>query len=161
MIVGIIYIIVCVANGYIYIGSTEQTLLQRWSKHKYASTTVKYWNLPMYQDMRLYGEDAFSYRAIEIAQFENVAALKRQEGKVTQRYKNMGYNVYNKNIAGRTRAETIRAYKEKNRHILLAPTLCNVSNCTITKKNLLRHLRSPKHRVNLLAAWPAAPAVEA
>ena len=84
MIVGTIYIIVCVANGYIYIGSTEQTLEQRWSKHKYASTTDKYRNLPMYQDMRLYGYDAFSYRAMEIAQFENVTALKRQEGTVTK-----------------------------------------------------------------------------
>ena len=70
----------------------------------------------------------------------------------------MGFNVYNKQIAGRTRAETIRAYEEKNRHKILAPTLCNVCNCSITKKNLLRHLRSPKHRVNLLAAWPAVEA---
>ena len=115
----------------------------------------------MYQDMRLYGEDAFSYRAIEMAEFENVAALKRQEGKVTQRYKNMGYNVYNKQIAGRTPAESKRAYARQNKEKIYAPKLCNVCNCNITKINFSRHMKTPKHRLNLLATWPAAPAVEA
>ena len=87
-----IYKITNTITGDFYIGSSKD-VKRRWKDHKCKSTWNNNPNNPMYQDMRKYGTDKFSFQVIAEVEVEQ---LKEMEQQFIERLKPT-YNNYNAN----------------------------------------------------------------
>lgn len=89
---GIIYKIMCLVNGKIYIGQTTQNLNDRWGNHKCDSKNPRY---PINYAIKKYGIKNFSIEQIDVA--ENLEELNKLEGFWIKHYNSSinenGYNV--------------------------------------------------------------------
>ena len=98
-----IYTIRCRTDkNLIYVGSTTQTLSQRWTDHikNCNYNNGKAYNRPIYKSMREVGQDQFYIDLFEDYPCERKEQLNKKEGEIIRE---MG--TLNKNIAGRTRQQ--------------------------------------------------------
>ena len=121
---GKIYTIRCKDDlSLIYVGSTVQTLSQRWTDHKSRcyNEDDKSYNILLYKTMREVGQDTFYIELYKDYPCERKEQLNKKEGEIIREIGNL-----NKNIAGRTDQEyrddnkekkkiTDKLYREKNR----------------------------------------------
>ena len=100
-------------DSLIYVGSTIQTLYQRWSMHKAACLHLKY-QTPFYKKMREYDINDWYIALYEDIECENKEQLLKREGEVI---KEIG--TLNKGIAGNSDTEynkqTRKELYEKNK----------------------------------------------
>ncbi len=94
----------------IYVGSTTQTLSQRWTDHKRRSNTPsnKSYNTHIYQIMREKGVDSFYIELLEEFPCENKEQLCKQEGIYIRQI-----GILNLMMTGRTKKEYREDNKEK------------------------------------------------
>ncbi len=142
-------------NNDIYIGSTCDTLIKRFSHHKNNSKIECNKNLLLYRLTNEIGFDRFRIDLIEDYPCEDKQALRLREG-----YWIRQIGTLNKLIAGRTKQEYCEDNKNKkaiydkehyedNKAILNKKIICECGGCyTTTHKS--RHLKTKKH-LSLLA----------
>ena len=96
-------------NDDIYIGSTCNSLVRRYSQHKAFSNQEKYQHRPLYKLINDIGFDRFRIQLIENYPCEDKYMLKQKEGEYTREL-----GTLNKRIAGRTTLEFMQTpeYKE-------------------------------------------------
>ncbi len=96
----------------IYVGSTTQTLSQRWNDHKTATAnpnTRKY-NTNFYRTIREKGVDTFYMELYEEYPCQNKQQLEKREGEIIRQI-----GTLNKQITGRTKKEYYLEHKEENK----------------------------------------------
>ena len=106
---GKIYKITNDFNDEIYIGSTCDTLVKRFSIHKVAINIIEKQDRPLYKLMREIGTDRFIIYLIEDFPCNNKYELERQEGFWQKHYKSS----LNMVIAGQTKTEYREEHREK------------------------------------------------
>jgi hypothetical protein len=108
-----IYLIKCrLDNNLIYVGSTIQTLKQRWNEHKtrYKIESDKEYNKLLYIKMREIGIENFYIELYEIFNYDCKPQLRHKEGEII---KNIGS--LNMCIAGRKKEDYDKEYNEKHK----------------------------------------------
>ena len=109
-----IYLIKCrLDNNLIYVGSTIQTLKQRWNEHKtrYKIESDKEYNKLLYIKMREIGIENFYIELYKIFNCDCKTHLRQKEGEII---KNIGS--LNICIAGRKIKDYNKEYKDKNKN---------------------------------------------
>jgi hypothetical protein len=141
---GKIYKIVCNVTGLVYYGSTTLSLNRRLSIHK--SDYKQYLN----------GNTNYktSFKILETGDYnihlvEDYKCLNKKQLESIERVYIEGYPCINKNVAGRTRKEINKAYREKNKHKLNEMFECECGG-KFTYSSKARHMRSIKHQKYLL-----------
>ena len=170
---GKIYKITNDYNDDVYVGSTCDTLVKRFSTHKRQINSSLKMNRPLYTLMREIGFDRFRIELIENYQCEDKYQLRQREG-----YYIRELGTLNMRIAGRTNTEYQQEHKEyyqnikkksaekyseenvirkklwyeTNKEKLLKESseiiIC-ACGCELAKGALLRHQKTKKH-INLL-----------
>ncbi len=105
---GKIYKITNDYNDDVYVGSTCDTLVKRFSSHKSHINCVRVVNIPLYVLMREIGTDRFRIELIENYPCEDKYQLRQREGYFIRQFGNL-----NRQIAGRTKKENKEDNKEK------------------------------------------------
>ena len=108
---GKIYTIRCnIDQNLIYVGSTTQTISQRWTDHKKNSQNpnTRDYNMKVYQAMREKGIDNFYVELYEDYPCENRAQLGKREGELIREI-----GTLNKQITGRTVVEYTNELENK------------------------------------------------
>ena len=106
---GKIYKIANDFNDEIYIGSTCDTIVKRFSIHKVAINMPEKQDRPLYKMMREIGTDRFVIYLIEDFPCNNKYELERQEGFWQKHYKSS----LNMKIAGQTKKEYRKEHRDK------------------------------------------------
>ena len=60
-----IYKITNLINGKLYIGKTSNSIKERWREHRNSINTANSWDRSIYQAIRKYGKENFSWEIIE------------------------------------------------------------------------------------------------
>jgi hypothetical protein len=94
----------------IYVGSTSQTLSQRWTDHKKIINNSKKNHICLYQKINELGVDKYYIELYEECPSENKAQLHKREGEIMRLI-----GTLNHRIAGRTKKEN---YQENQEHHL-------------------------------------------
>ena len=102
-----IYKIINDVNNEIYIGSTCNTLIKRFSSHKSDSKKEKFINRPLYKLINEIGFERFRIELIEDYPCENKYQLSQREGKYIKEIGTLNYN-----IPGRTVSEYYKVYRQ-------------------------------------------------
>ena len=97
-------------NNDIYIGSTCDTIVRRFSCHKCDARREKYKNRPLYKLMNELGSDRFRIQLICDYPCEDKYQLRQKEGEYIRQI-----GTLNKNIAGRTDEQYDQETKDKKR----------------------------------------------
>lgn len=97
----IVYLIECLIDGKKYVGKTTQTLVARWREHKTEARICRKMT-PLYEAMRLHGEDAFTIRILGECAYQ--ARLNRMERRFVREFDtlNNGYNAAAAGSGGKT-----------------------------------------------------------
>ncbi len=108
---GKIYTIRCMDDPtLIYVGSTVQTLSQRWTDHKKYAKNPKKNNVNLYKTMNDKGSDMFYIELYNNCPCDNKEELIKEEGKIIREI-----GTLNMRIAGRTDKEYCDDNKEKKK----------------------------------------------
>jgi len=105
---GKIYKITNCIDNEVYIGSTTQSLVKRFSWHKNRITNERFKNTKVYKHINDLGFDKFCISLIEDYPCTNKTELRRREGELIREH-----GTLNTDIAGRTREEWNEENKEK------------------------------------------------
>jgi hypothetical protein len=106
---GKIYTIRCYNDtSLIYIGSTTQTLSQRWTDHKKNCSVEKYQNVLLYKKLNELGKDNFYIELYDEYPCENKIELEKKEGEITRQI-----GTLNQRVAGRSHEEYLKEEKDK------------------------------------------------
>lgn len=160
---GKIYVIRNHINDKVYVGSTTQALSKRFSKHKGDHKSKKTYEYPIYKAMREIGVENFYIELVENYPCKNIDQLNAREGYHIRQYDSFK-NGYNGKIEGRTDQECKKEWYQRNRETIILKTrqyrtdnkdkineqrnqkiVCECGSVS-TKRNLLRHKKSPKHQ---------------
>ena len=127
----------------VYIGSTINSLNDRFSKHKYdykrwlksQMNKITSFDLLQYEDVKI--------ELIKEFPCETKKELEKEEGEII-----LDNNCVNKHVAGRTKKESDRIYRHKNKEkikeMMNEKFTCDCGG-NYTYKNKLRHFKSKKH----------------
>ena len=108
-----IYTIRCITDeNLIYVGSTTQTLSQRWTDHKQHSTHANKQNRALYKKINEIGFDKFYIELYLEYPCTNKSQLQQKEGEITRKIGNM-----NMVIAGNTIGKTKQEYSNEYQQI--------------------------------------------
>ncbi len=106
---GKIYTIRCFNDtSLVYVGSTTQTLSQRWTDHKKNCSVEKYQNVCLYKKMNELGKDNFYIELYDEYPSEDKNQLEKKEGEIARQI-----GTLNQRIAGRNHEEYLKEEKEK------------------------------------------------
>lgn len=100
----IIYEIYCIPTNTYYIGQTVKTLTERISEH--FSDAKRGRSQPLYEDMRKYNREMFTYRILET--IEDKDKLDSLERFYIRKYLDEGRQLYNREIGGRKGCKLIK-----------------------------------------------------
>jgi hypothetical protein len=110
---GRIYIIRNTKNDKVYVGSTTQSLSQRFSVHKSSTTNPKKLNYSLYEAMREIGIEHFNIELIEVYPSDSKEELHSREGYWIRHFQSFNDNHgFNCKIAGRSHKEYCEENKE-------------------------------------------------
>ena len=110
---GKIYKITNDYNEDVYVGSTCDTLVKRFSAHKRSSYNEKTKHRPLYTLINEIGFDRFRIQLIEDCPCEDLYQLRQKEGEYIRKL-----GTLNKLIAGRETKEYSKEYRHDNKEIL-------------------------------------------
>ncbi len=158
---GKIYKITNDFNDDVYVGSTCDTLIKRFSSHKQSRKDKTKYHKPLYKLMNEIGFERFRIDLIEDCPCDDKYQLRQREGYFIRQF-----GTLNIEIAGRTikeweneNKEHKREYRKQNqehiqeikhinyenkKHLLLEKVVCECG-CSVNVSNLLRHQRTKKH----------------
>ena len=108
-----------------YIGSTTQSLSKRMGKHRIDMKSSIKCNRLLYKHMLEHGTEQFYIELVENCPCHSVEELRKREGELIRLY-----GTLNKAVAGRTREETNKAYRDSHTDQI------NLYNETIKEKRL-------------------------
>jgi group I intron endonuclease len=97
-------------NDDVYVGSTCNTLVKRFSQHKCHAPRAEYGDRSLYKLMNQIGDTRFRIELIEDYPCEDKYQLRQREGHFTRLF-----GTLNMNIPGRPKKETDKEYQEKNK----------------------------------------------
>ena len=145
---GKIYKLVCESTGLIYIGSTIQSLNDRLRGHKNDYICFKKGTNKRYcYSYKVLENNNYKIELIKNYPCESKKELEREEGKYQQII-----TCCNKLVAGRTKIEYMKEYREKNKDRIKEQKkeynkikINCICNSIIRKSELKRHKRSKKH----------------
>ena len=107
-----IYTIRCKTDeNLIYVGSTTQTLSQRWTDHKQHSTHVNKQNRELYKKINEIGFDNFYIELFLEYPCANKSQLQQKEGEITREIGNMNMVIAG-NTIGKTKQEYANEYQQ-------------------------------------------------
>lgn len=129
---GIIYSVSSPSLNKIYIGSTF-----KYGRRKAVHRQEKYNRCTSSEIIK---QDDYEFNIIERYQCESKKQLLRREGTHQLNY-NGGYDLVNKMIAGRTRAE----YREHRKNFINEKFVCDKCGGKYTRTNHSHHIKSKKH----------------
>ena len=110
-----IYTIRCKTDeNLIYVGSTTQTLSQRWTDHKYHFTHVNKQNRVLYKKINEIGFDNFYIELFLEYPCANKSQLQQKEGEITRKIGNMNMVIAG-NTIGKTKQEYITEYQHTDK----------------------------------------------
>ena len=138
---GKIYKIVSKLTDKIYIGSTRQTLEDRFRRHKCEYTAYLKSNIGSTTSIELLKYEDCEIVLIELFTCESKTELKRREGEI--QLANIGI-IVNQRIAGRTVEESSAQYRLDNKEKIAAPFKCECGSI-VWYNNKSRHNKSKKH----------------
>ena len=92
-----------------YIGSTTQSLSKRMGKHRIDMKNSIKCNRMLYKHMIEHGTEQFYIELVENYPCQSVEELRKREGELIRLY-----GTLNKAVAGRTREETNKAYRDSH-----------------------------------------------
>ena len=118
-------------NGDVYIGSTFQTLPQRWGTHLYGMKKCPH--IPFYQWLKD-KHDKIEMELLDTKICYNKSDLLYLEDEYIKKYQILGYNVLNDRQAYRPRSEATK--------INLKPLKCPICGTMTSLRNLKRHQAS-------------------
>ena len=110
---GFIYVIRSNQTTNVYYGSTKKTLNKRLNEHKSGYRGYLKGKYPYTTSYELIQHDDAFIELIETVEYEDKETLKKQEGYYIQ-----NHDCVNKHIAGLTRKETNKEYREKNKEYI-------------------------------------------
>ncbi len=97
----VIYEIYCILTDSYYIGQTIKPITERISKH--FSDAKRGRKQPLYEDIRMYGKEAFEYKILEeVDESEDLDDLERY---YIKKYLDEGKTLYNRELGGRKNIE--------------------------------------------------------
>ena len=170
---GKIYKITNDYNDDVYVGSTCDTLVKRFSGHKRSSYNDKTQHRPLYKLINDIGFDRFRIQLIEDCPCEDLYQLRQKEGEYIRKL-----GTLNKLIAGREFKEYSKEYRLDNKEILkekdnqkylknkdkkliqakeyyvnnkekiktkMSENVICECGCSITSSHLHRHMKTKKH----------------
>ena len=107
-----IYTIRCKTDeNLIYVGSTTQTLSQRWTDHKHHFTHVNKQNRVLYKKINEIGFDNFYIELFLEYPCANKSQLQQKEGEITRKIGNMNMVIAG-NTIGKTKQEYANEYQQ-------------------------------------------------
>ncbi len=153
---GKIYAIRSKKNDKLYIGSTYRRLDVRFTEHKRSFLCYTQGDINMSSFVMLAYGDAY-IELIENYPCSSKTELRRREGEHMLKEKT---NAVNKNIAGRTKSESNKAYKSDNQNSVKAQSYKkNVCECggKFTNAHKAPHKKSKRHQEFLLSLTSTEP----
>jgi len=147
---GLIYKIINLINGKIYIGQTVKTLKKRWNEHKHDAHNKKrkLYNSHLYESIRKYDIENFSTEEIEVCNSQN--ELDKREDYWISFYdsmnRNKGYNLKRGGSRGKLSEESIRKLRKSlKKYYQEHPEMCKeISERMKDDKNPMKRLEVRK-----------------
>lgn len=87
-----IYMISCLSNGKVYVGSSKDTAM-RWNSHIWELLNWKHSNGQLLVDWKRYGFECFTFSILEL--LEDVKEIRKREQYWIDKMKKEGKNLYN------------------------------------------------------------------
>lgn len=120
----------------IYVGSTCQSLAQRMEKHREAARGKVKAHRQLYVKMNEFGHEHFHIELIEEYPCDNKEQLRKTEGEYT-----IQLGTLNLCVAGRTRTETLQAYRQTPDEDIKKYYQDNKENILSNHKHIMENIR--------------------